>query len=128
MISKLMIIKLITYYSVIQGFDPKLAIAVATVESNLTPNMIGSHKEIGLFQINPKFFKNPSVFYNIHMNIQTGINLLKNAKNKCKHQKAHDFLVCYNVGIKGGAKIKYPRKFNYVKKVNTEYGKLNAKK
>lgn len=122
--SKLFIMKLITYYSSFYGFDHKVALAVAKVESNYDQQAIGKHYEIGVFQINPKYHHDPKELKNIHVNIQTGIQMLKNAKDNCKHKELHDYLVCYNVGITGGSKIKKPRQFDYVKKVTNEYRKL----
>lgn len=118
------IMNLITYYALMQGVDARLALSVAKVESNFNQAAIGSHKEIGLFQINPKHIKNPKELKNIHVNIQTGIKMIKNAKAKCKYKNNFDFLVCYNAGMKGGSKIKKPSQFNYVIKVKKEYRKL----
>ena len=122
--TKLFIMKLITYYSVMHGFDHRLALSVAKVESNFNQKARGSKGEIGLFQIMPKNVKNPKDLKDIHFNIKTGISMLLETKERCKHKKQNDFTVCYNAGITGGSKIKYPRKFPYVLKVNKEYAKL----
>jgi len=122
--SKLFIINLITYYSTLYHFDTKLALAVAKVESNYDQSVIGSHSEIGVFQINPRYYHDPKELKNIHVNIQTGIKMLKDAKENCKHKNQHDYLVCYNLGMTGGSKIKNPKKFEYVIKVTSEYRKL----
>lgn len=118
------IMNLITYYALMTGVDAKLALSVAKVESNYNQSVIGSHKEIGIFQILPSTVKNPKQLKNIHYNIQTGIDRLKEVKEKCKHKNQNDFVVCYNAGIYGGSKIKNPRKFNYVVKVNKQYNLL----
>lgn len=47
--------KTITEMAKVYGIDPKLALDVATAESNLNPKAIGKAGEVGLFQIHPKY-------------------------------------------------------------------------
>lgn len=122
--SKLFIIKLITYYSALYHFDTKMALAVAKVESNFNQSAIGKHLEVGVFQINPRYYHDPKELKNIHVNIKTGIQMLKDAKQNCKHQNQYDYLICYNLGMTGGSKIKNPKQHEYVIQVIKEYRKL----
>ena len=43
---------------------------------------------------------------------------------KCKYKLEKTFVVCYNLGIAGARKIKYPTKFPYYKKVMLAYNEL----
>lgn len=125
------IVGLIAFYSNLIGIDPQLAIAVAQVESNMNPQAIGlSHGEIGLFQIRPEFVAGLThkEMFNIETNIVLGIQKLKHAKTKCKHQVNNSWLVCYNVGVKGGNRIKNAKEFKYVKRVNNKMKRTLASK
>lgn len=100
------------------GIDPNLATAVAIQESSLNPRAVGAVGEIGLFQIRPKYSKfSTEELFNPIINITQGLIMLQFAKKYCKHKVDRTWLVCYNLGVTGGLKIKYPKKFDYYKKV-----------
>ena len=109
------------------GIEPKVALAVASVESSLNPKAIGQAGEIGLFQIMPdigkkmgytkKQLKDPVI------NTYVGLQLLKEAKANCKHKVGLTYLVCYNYGIKNAMRVKHPTKFPYVKRVKKQLDK-----
>lgn len=112
------IINLIYIYAQLLSFSPELALSVAETESNFNPNIVGKHGEIGLFQIRPQFSKfSRKELFKPENNVLEGIQKLKEAKQRCKHKLDIHFLVCYNVGITGGNRIKHPSNFPYVKKV-----------
>lgn len=114
----LLILSMATTY----GFDPKLALAVARVESQLNPTAIGKLKEVGLFQVRPEFSKLTEAQLKIPaLNIMEGLRILSEAKNGCRHKSKHTFLVCYNAGLTGGGKMTKPAEFAYYKKVMKEY-------
>lgn len=92
-----------------QGIDPKLALAVAKVESNLNPEARGAIGEIGLFQIHPKYAI-PAV-YHPEGNIRYGIQQLVYWQKNCP---VKEFVICYNQGFR---KPKYPQLHPYFKKV-----------
>ncbi len=124
--SKLMIIMLILKYSTIMGIDPHIALAVAKVESNFNPNIVGSIGEIGLFQVRPEYVKGftRDELFNPHTNIIVGINKIKEVQNACRHVGSNiDYIVCYNVGVTGGKRMRNPRRFSYMKKIYKVYNK-----
>lgn len=107
------------------SMDPMLVLSVVQVESNLNPNMTGKFGEVGLMQIRPEYSKLSKIqLLNPKQNIKEGIIKLKEARKHCKHQVDDTWLVCYNVGITGGSKIKHPKLFPYYKKVKEVYETL----
>lgn len=104
--------------SLYMGIDPEIALAVVDVESKFNVNAVGSLNEQSLFQVLPQYSK-----YSIKqlkdpvINIREGLRMLKYAKDNCKHKLDKTWILCYNLGVAGGAKIKYPKKFIYYKKV-----------
>ena len=100
------------------GIDANIAKAIALQESSLNPRAIGPVGEIGLFQVRPKYskFKRKDLFNPI-INIVEGMRMLQFAKKHCKHRKGKTWIVCYNLGVTGGSKVNYPKKFEYYKKV-----------
>jgi hypothetical protein len=117
--SKATIIKLIIYYSHLNGINPNVALAVAEHESNFNPNAIGALLEIGIFQIRPEFSKlSKAELKKPEKNIKEGIRLLKVARDKCIHQKKNEWLVCYNYGQTNALRVKHPELWPYVTKVN----------
>jgi soluble lytic murein transglycosylase-like protein len=94
-----------------QGLDPRIAIAVATVESSLNPKAVGPKGELGLFQLHPKFFKSVGT----QENIRLGIKHLLYWKNNCPASAGYEFVNCYNQGKRSP---RYPKLFPYYKKVS----------
>ena len=112
------IASLILAASVHFNISPGLALAIAKQESSLRTDVIGSVGEVGIFQIRPKYSKyTADELKNPIINIVEGLRFLKNARKRCKHQKDMTWIVCYNLGVVGGSKIKYPKKFDYYVKV-----------
>lgn len=113
-----LLIQLITVSALIEGIEPSVALSIAKVESNYNMAATGSLGEIGAMQILPSSSK-----YTVQelrsplINIKEGLRLLKLAKDKCKHQIDRTYVICFNAGITGGNKIKYPLLFPYYKKV-----------
>lgn len=100
------------------GIDPDLVHSVIKHESNYNPNTIGLVGEVGLMQIRPEYvpetieqLKDPCT------NIKRGIQILKNAMLNCKHKADFTWVNCYNLGIFGGSKVKYPKLFPYYKQI-----------
>lgn len=124
-LTKAAIISLIVSYSNFLGFDPNVAVAVATVESKLNPMAIGSKGEIGLFQVMPQYVKafNKTQLFDIRTNIIVGISRLKEEQLKCKHKENINYLVCYNYGRTNATRVRYPASFPYVLKVQKELNK-----
>lgn len=104
--------------SIYSGIDPQVALAVADVESKFNVNAVGQLNEQGLYQIMPGFSK-----YTVKqlkdpiINIREGMRMLKYAKDNCKHKEDKTWVICYNLGVSGGAKIKLPKQFIYYKKI-----------
>lgn len=89
------------------GIDPKLALAIARVESGFNPNAVGKLGEVGVFQLMP---------YNVcsKSNVECGIRLLKQYRIECKDM-GEAWFICYNNGV--NRRPKHPKLFPYYKKV-----------
>ena len=112
------IISLIMGASAFFNLNPNLVVAVAKTESSLNPRAVGSVGEIGLFQVRPKYSKfSRKELFNPLINIVEGLRMLSFAKKHCKHRVDNSWLICYNLGVKGASKVRYPKKFDYYKKV-----------
>lgn len=104
------------------GIDPHLAAAVAKTESRFNPKAVGRIGEVGLFQVRPEFSRFPKhKLFDINTNIIAGLEILRDAKTRCKHKLNKTWLVCFNAGVGGGRKIKRPELFPYYKKVYAHY-------
>jgi soluble lytic murein transglycosylase-like protein len=111
------LINLIVALSVKHSIDPHIVVSVAKLESSLNQCAVGSKQEIGLFQIRPfNYSGNKKDLYNVEVNITTAIKVLKDAEKRCKHRSNNTWLVCYNAGVTGGARIKDPKNFDYMRK------------
>lgn len=108
------IVELIEFEARKHGVDPKLAVAIAKVESQLNPNAVGLLGEIGVFQLRPEFHnvKPGKVWHNI----KEGIKYLKVVKGICKDYPGDTWITCYNRGPHR-FKLKYPHLFPYYRKV-----------
>lgn len=119
-----MIASCVLFYSLLAGIDPWVTQAVIQVESNGNPFALGRNQDSGLMQIRHQFVpETQQQLFQSCTNIRRGVELLKQAREKCKHKLNNTWLVCYNVGIKGGQKIRHPSKFIYYKKVMQEMQK-----
>lgn len=113
-----LIISLILSMAPFFDIKPELAVAIARTESSLRPNVIGSVGEVGLFQIRPKYSKyTAEELKNPVINITEGMRFLQFAKKHCKSKVDFTWINCYNLGVTGGSNLKYPKKFEYYKKV-----------
>jgi len=103
--------------------SPDIVLAVAQVESQLNQFAIGKHKEIGLMQIHPVHFKvyGRQQLFDIKYNLTAGMELMQEAKKRCKHRVNNYWLVCYNRGIAKGSRVQYPWQDTYYKKVMRIY-------
>lgn len=113
-----MIISLILAMAPYFGIKPELALAIAKQESSLNPRAVGSIGEVGIFQIRPRYSKfSRDELSIIPINIVEGLRMLAFAKKHCKHQVDYTFIICYNRGVAGGAKVKHPYKDDYYVRV-----------
>jgi len=114
----------VLFYSFLAGIDPAITNAVIKVESNGNPFALGSKQDSGLMQVRHKFVpETQKQLLQSCTNVMRGVALLKQAKDKCKHKLNNTWLVCYNLGIRGGSRIKHPSSFIYYKKVMSELKK-----
>ena len=114
----------VLFYSMLSGVDPEITNAVIKVESDGNPMALGKSGDSGLMQVRHQFVpETQQQLFNPCTNVRRGISLLKKAKDSCKHKLNNTWLVCYNLGLTGGSRIKYPREFIYYKKVMRKYGK-----
>lgn len=117
---------MITFYANQFGIDPNLAISVAEVESSMNVKAVGAVGEIGLFQIRPEYSRlSREELKDPLNNIVIGTLKLREAKNKCKHQKDNTWVICYNRGIAGGSKVEDPYKNEYFLKVKNRINSRN---
>lgn len=110
------------------GIDPKVALAVAEVESRYNAKAIGGAGEIGLFQIHPTVAKKlgytKKQLLRPATNIRVGLRMLRDAKATCIYRGGLTYLVCYNYGRANAKKIKHPNSFPYVRKVREKIQRL----
>lgn len=104
--------------------DCKTMLAIATIESSLNADAIGSsHGEVGLFQLRPVFHKcakkDPAV------NIRCAYGYLSELKRRFSKQHGNCFISYYNYGPSSG--LKKPCKTDYYKKVTKVKSKLADK-
>jgi soluble lytic murein transglycosylase len=130
------LIQLIATYSMLYGIDPEMALAVATHESKLNSQAVGTYGELGLMQLRPEYYaascKNRQdesapcgkELFNPETNLQIGIKALADMKKRCGHKKNNTWLVCYNAGVKGGSRLQNPKEFAYYKHVIQEYKEI----
>lgn len=108
----------IYFYSFLNGIDPRITQAVIKVESSGNPYALGSLGDSGLMQIRHKFVPESKMqLFQSCTNVKRGTALLKQAMNKCKHKIDNTWINCYNLGISGGSRLKYPKKWPYYKKI-----------
>lgn len=118
--TKVLIIKLIMHYAALYGVNGDIAVAVAQVESNLNPVMVGDLGEVGLYQLRPEYVQGYTAkqLLNPETNIKVGVKMLADDMKSCKHKKNHTWVICHNLGRTGASKVKYPELFPYYKKIN----------
>jgi hypothetical protein len=97
--------------------DPKLAVAIATVESNLDPSAIGASGEVGLYQLHPRYHDVSSNSVDSH--IDRAVRYLSDVINRCAHRFGSAAHVCFNYGP--NTKIERPTETAYFKKVDALY-------
>lgn len=109
----------IYFYSFLNGVDPQITKAVIKTESNGNPFALSAdRKDGGLMQIRMKYVPESKLqLFQSCTNVRRGTELLKQAMLKCKHKADNTWLTCYNAGLAGGSRIRFPRKFSYYKKV-----------
>lgn len=112
-----LLMQLITISALIEGIKPETALTIAQIESSMRMDVTGPAGEVGIMQVLPSSSKySVKELRNPLINIKEGLRILKEAKNTCKHQLNETWTICYNLGVFGGSKIRYPEKFKYYKK------------
>ena len=107
--------------------DPYELLAIAITESSLKPNAYSHTKDVGLFQVNCRWwykkFKYKSIKHcesalkDPNLNIQRGIYILNHFRNNYKQCKGNNAYRCYNGG-QGWHKSKNKHKIiRYEKKI-----------
>ena len=124
--TKALIIKLIMHYSALYGVDGNTALAVAQVESNLNPAMIGEVGEIGLYQIRSEYISDYTreQLFIPEINIKVGMRILADAQKNCIHKKQNQFVICFNMGKTAAKKVKHPELYPYYIKVERKMANL----
>lgn len=120
------ILSLILLYSKLYNLDPLLVLSIVKVESNFNTDAIGELGEVGLLQLRPEYAEVSSKdLLKPEVNIKVGIKHLAEAKKYCTHKENNYWVICYNLGVARGNKIKYPRLHKYYKMVMFEYTKYH---
>jgi soluble lytic murein transglycosylase-like protein len=113
-----MIASCVLFYSFLAGIDPRITQAVIQVESRGNPFAVGRLDDSGLMQIRHKFVpETQQQLFQGCTNVMRGVELLKQAREKCKHKSDLTWIICYNLGHKGAKKIKNPKKYPYYLKI-----------
>ena len=119
------LLQCIILYSALNGIDPKLTQAVIKTESNYNQNAVGQLGEIGLMQIRPEHVKvTRKQLFDPCTNVKVGTEILKRAMDNCKHKEDNTFVNCYNLGIGGGSRLRYPKKWRYYVKITANMGRI----
>lgn len=110
---------IVAYYAIINGIEPSLAMKMAKVESNMNPNAISKTEDGGLFQLNRKAhkFHHEQWRYSPITNTAIAMNVLGKLRLSCKHKLRNAYVLCYNRGKAGAAKVKSPFNDPYYLKV-----------
>src|ERR1700677_2957938 len=95
-----------------QGVNPDIAVAIATVESNLNSHALGKNGDIGLFQIMPYHAKGRNLWV-VKNNIRIGISIMRSCQESSRSTPAS--IVCFNNGR--SRHPKYPQLHPYYRKV-----------
>jgi len=111
---------LITFYSLVNGIDPNMAFQVARVESNMNPDAVSRTQDGGLYQLNRNSYKfhNEKWRFRPDINMAIALNSIRKLKATCSHKMSNSYMLCYNMGIVGARKVKFPFKHPYYKKMN----------
>jgi membrane-bound lytic murein transglycosylase MltF len=108
----------VLFWSLLHGIDPSLTNAVISVESNGNPFALGQTGDSGMMQIRPKFVPETRLqLFQSCTNVMRGTALLSAARKMCKHTVDKTWIVCFNLGVTGGRKIRFPKSQTYYKKV-----------
>lgn len=109
----------IYFYSFLSQVNPQITLAVIETESNGNPFALSpDRKDGGLMQVRMKYApESPAQLFQSCTNVKRGTELLKQAMNKCIHKLDNTWVICFNTGLRGGAKIKHPKKFPYFLKI-----------
>ena len=116
---------ILLHFCTAYGVEPRLAMAVVQTESQWDASTVGDAGEIGLMQLMPNYFNVPrEQLFDVRTNLRLGIKHLAKMQRQCKYKDDYTFLVCYNRGLRGGAKVKHPLTDRYVRKVMQNYETL----
>ena len=135
------VIQLIASYSLLYGVDPNLVLAVAQHESKMNTHAVGQLGELGLMQLRPEYFSNDCKQSKVkpatatshgcgeelflpEVNLEIGVRNLAYLQKSCVHKENGTYIICHNLGLKGGARIKNAKGQTYYKLVMIEYGKI----
>lgn len=88
--------------------DLPIALAVAETESQFNEDAVGTHGELGIFQLLPKYHESHSV--------DDGVRYLALIEKKCRPRYGDNWVLCYNRGPNAPA-LNSPETFDYSLKV-----------
>lgn len=123
------LLAIIAQYSLMYNVEPRLVVAIVQAESAFNEKAVGKAGEIGLMQLMPEFFPGytEEQLYQPEINIRLGVEHLAKSMRECRHKLDNTWIVCYNLGVKGGSKVRHPKKWKYYKRVMSAYAKVPAR-
>lgn len=98
--------------------EPELIAAVIEVESKFNPNAVGTHGEIGLMQLHPRYHLASA---DVRANIDEGTKYLSWVRANCPFKRGNEWINCYNLGT--GHYLSFPKEYPYYKNVMKAYEK-----
>lgn len=113
----------VLFFSLLNGISPDLTNAVIHTESSGNPLALGKFQDSGLMQIRPKFVpETKQQLLSPCTNIMRGTAILADLQSKFyRTMLDRSWVNCYNLGISGCKKLRYPKLFPYYKKVSRAF-------
>ena len=99
------------------NINEKLVIAVIEHESQFRQYVVSETNDRGYMQLNPDSFPQYSLdeLFDPRINISEGVKYLAKMRRQCPHKVDDTFIICYNLGVTGGSRVKHPKLFKYYK-------------
>lgn len=112
----------ILYAALTYNIPEKVIGAIIEVESKFNARAIGPVGEIGLMQVRPEYSSiSRKKLFDPCTNVFEGTRKLAEAREQCNNLIEDTYVVCYNLGVAAGRRVRYPKLFPYYKKYKLAY-------